>query len=112
MPLQKIFAQLNCTDLERSSAWFEKLFGRSADACPMDGLFEWHHKDNAGFQLVKNAADAGHGAITLIVERLDYERTRLSNEGVKVGNIQNGDVARLLIIADPDENAIVLAEPK
>lgn len=68
MSLKKIYAHLSCTELGKSIAWFERLFGRNPDARPMDGIVEWHHADNAGFQLFENPSDAGHVTLTLIVE--------------------------------------------
>ena len=111
MTLQKIFAQLNCTDMERSTAWFATLFGRSPDEAPMDGLNEWHHADNAGFQLVLNGADAGHGCLTLIVGDIDAELKRLDKAGVQTGDTNTGDIATISQLSDPDGNTVVLAQP-
>lgn len=65
MILSKIYANLSCSDLSGSVAWYEKLFGRAPDARPMNGLAEWHHGDSAGLQLFENTADAGRGTLTL-----------------------------------------------
>jgi hypothetical protein len=69
MSISKIYAHVSCSDLDRSSSWFQRLFGRAADARPMDGLAEWHHGD-AGLQVWRDAAEAGHGTVTLIVTGL------------------------------------------
>lgn len=111
MALVKIFAQLNCANMERSAAWFEGLFGRPADAYPMDGLAEWHHGDGAGFQLLRNDDDTGHGCMTLIVDDLAAEVARLGAAGIETGDIRSGDVAAISQLADPDGNVVVLAEP-
>jgi hypothetical protein len=47
MPIVRIYAHLNCSNLAKSLPWFEKLFGRAPDAQPMDGLAEWCHHDDA-----------------------------------------------------------------
>lgn len=111
MPLQKIFAQLNCTDMERSTVWFTRLFGRSPDENPMAGLNEWHHADNAGFQLVENENDAGHGCMTLIVGDIVSELERLHDVGIETDETSTGDFATIAQMRDPDGNIIVLAEP-
>lgn len=111
MTLNKIYAQLNCTDIERSAAWFERLFGRAPDASPMDGLKEWHHEAHAGFQLFANDADAGHGCLTLIVTGLEAERRRLVDAGLKIETVRSGDVASVFQLSDPDGNVVVFAEP-
>ncbi len=111
MPLKKIFGQLNCTDMERSTAWFAKLFDRSPDEAPMDGLKEWHHGESAGFQLFLNEADAGHGCLTLIVSDIEAELTRLADSGISVGETMAGDTITISQITDPDGNTVVLAQP-
>lgn len=112
MAITRIYAQLNCTDMDRSRAWFETLFGRGPDAAPMDGLNEWHHGESAGFQLFRNKTDAGHGSMTLIVSDLAAEIDRLRAAGIATGETRSGDVATILEMTDPDGNAVILAEPK
>lgn len=112
MALNKIFAQLNCTDIDASADWYRELFGRIHDEDPMDGLKEWHHGDGAGFQLVLNPGGAGHGSMTLIVSGLVHECERLVGVGLKVGEMVVGDFASFAQTSDPDGNTIVLAEPK
>ncbi|MDR5654668.1 VOC family protein [Ruixingdingia sedimenti] len=111
MPIEKIYAQLNCTDMERSAAWLTKLFGRPADAAPMDGLNEWHHADNAGVQLVRNSADAGCGYLTLIVGDIEAELARLNEADIKTEKVTVGDIAKISQLVDPDGNTVVLAQP-
>ncbi|MEE4212527.1 MAG: VOC family protein [Parvularcula sp.] len=110
--LQKILAQLNCTDIDRSTVWFTTLFGRSPDQAPMDGLKEWHHADFAGFQLFLNPSDAGRGCLTLIVDDIDAELRRLSDAGIETGKVGTGDIATISQLRDPDGNTVVLAEPR
>lgn len=38
MTLSAIFANLNCSDLARSTAWFATIFGREPDARPRSAL--------------------------------------------------------------------------
>ncbi|HAQ33904.1 MAG: glyoxalase/bleomycin resistance/dioxygenase family protein [Maricaulis sp.] len=112
MPLKKIYAHLSCTEWSKSTEWFERLFGREPDACPMDGLAEWHHADNAGFQLYENPGDAGHATLTLIVEGIDAEHERLARAGLEPGPVERADTVHLIRLRDPDGNLVVLAESR
>jgi catechol 2,3-dioxygenase-like lactoylglutathione lyase family enzyme len=110
MPIQRIFAHLSCADLQKSTPWFETLFGRKPDATPMELLAEWHHGREAGFQLLQNPPHAGKGTLTLIVSGLDAERSRLS--AYSPTDIERGNFANLVRLRDPDGNLVVLAEPR
>lgn len=110
MALRKIFAHLSCSDLQKSTPWFETVFGRKPDATPMQHLAEWHHGGEAGFQLFQNPEHAGKGTLTLIVSGLDAERSRLSP--LKPGEIEHGNYVDLMRLRDPDGNLVVLAEPR
>ena len=112
MTLLKIYAQLNCTDIQSSSDWYRALFARPNDVDPMDGLMEWHQGRNAGFQLVFNPHGAGRGSMTLIVSDLAGEHERRMKAGLEVGEILIGDFASFVKLNDPDGNTVVLAEPK
>lgn len=111
MALDKIYAHLSCSDLDRSINWFEKLFGRGPDVRPMDGLAEWRHRNSAGFQLFEEPANAGHGTLTLIVTGLRDEHARLVDGGLGPGDVELADTASLVRLSDPDGNLVVLAQP-
>jgi len=111
MSIEKVYAQLSCRDLERSVAWFERLFDRRPDARPMDGLAEWHHEDKAGLQVFENASSAGSGTLTLIVNDLRNEHSRLVDAGLEPSAIEPADTTSLVQLRDPDRNLVVLAQP-
>ena len=111
MAIDKIYAQLSCADLARSTLWFGRLFGRAPDARPMTGLVEWHHGDGAGLQLFEDAAHAGHGTLTLIVRGLRGEQARLQRAELSPGEVEAADIVSLVRLRDPDGNLVVLAEP-
>jgi catechol 2,3-dioxygenase-like lactoylglutathione lyase family enzyme len=108
MNIAAIYANLNCSDLQRSQRWFEALFQRQADNRPMPGLVEWHHKGRCGFQLFENADDAGNGTVTLIVRDIRSEHQRLCT--ISPGQLEMGQNSMVLRLRDPDGNLVVLAE--
>jgi catechol 2,3-dioxygenase-like lactoylglutathione lyase family enzyme len=110
MTIQKIYAHVSCSDLERSVCWFEKLFGRPPDARQMAGLVEWHHGTGAGLQVWLDAANAGRGTLTLIVTGLREEHARLVGAGLEPGEVEPGDKVSLFRVRDPDQNLVVLAQ--
>ena len=112
MALDKVYAHLSCTDLNRSTDWFGKLFGRPPDARPMDGLVEWHHGNSAGFQVFAEPSNAGHGTLTLIVTGLRDEHARLLGAGLEPGDLEPADTASLVRLRDPDGNLVVFAQPR
>ena len=52
MALTSILANVSCSDLERSTAWYATIFERQPDENQMDGLMEWY-VGKAGFQLFR-----------------------------------------------------------
>ncbi|RVT86796.1 VOC family protein [Rhodobacteraceae bacterium CCMM004] len=112
MDLTAIYAQLCCRDLARARPWFETLFGRPADAEPMEGLAEWHHGSAAGLQLFEDSQKAGRGTLTLIVGDLAAERDRLDGSIVETAAVEPGDAVSVMQLTDPDGNLVVLAQPR
>lgn len=109
MTLDRIFAQLACTSLERSEGWFQRLFDRGPDDRPMQHLAEWRFGDRGGLQLFQDAANASHGVLTLEVDDLPTEHRRLEDAGLNPPRIEAGDHLDLLQLRDPDQNLVVLA---
>ncbi len=112
MTIEKIYANLSCSSLEESVEWFAHLLGREPDARPMQGLVEWHHRDDAGLQLLENPETAGTGTLTLIVRDIQREHQRLTNSGLRPSEIRPADAASLIQLNDPNGNLVVLAQPK
>lgn len=111
MELSAIYAQLSCADLGRSVVWFSTVFARRPDAQPMQGLAEWHHGKEAGFQLYEDAEHAGKGTMTLIVDDIKSERERLMKSGIQAARIEVADYTTIMRLRDPDGNLVVLAQP-
>ena len=111
MTIRSIYAHLDCSSLQTSTAWFEKFFARAPDANPMKGLVEWHQGESAGLQLFENSNDAGRGTLTLIVDALREEQARLEAAGLKPGAVEAADTTSVVRLRDPDGNLVVLAQP-
>jgi predicted enzyme related to lactoylglutathione lyase len=112
MQLASIYAQLNCSDLTASLDWYATLFERDPDAQPMPGLAEWHHGRQAGFQLYQDERNAGHGTLTLIVEKVREEHERLTRASLSPGPVESADYTMIMQLKDPDGNLVVLAQPQ
>jgi hypothetical protein len=111
MAIEKVFAHVSCSDLERSKAWYSILFGRKPDAEPMQHLAEWHHGQCAGMQLFGDTSKAGKSTVTLMVTGLRDEYQRLAAGDLHPGDVESGDQVSLVRLRDPDDNVVVLAQP-
>lgn len=112
MTLAAIYAHIDCADLEASRRWYTTLFAREPDAAPMDGLLEWLHGEQAGLQLFRAPERAGAGTLTLIVTDIHGERARLDEAALRPGAVEEGDHVVICRMRDPDDNLVVLAQPR
>jgi hypothetical protein len=109
MGIETVFAHISCSDLARSTAWYEKLFGRPPLRRPMPGLVEWQFSDSAEVQLSEQKEHAGHSTLTLGVLPMEPERTRLVEAGLEPGPIEQAGDHFIMQLRDPDQNLVVLA---
>lgn len=110
MTIEKVYAQIACSEHAASTGWYCSLFARDPDAIPMSGLAEWHHGESAGLQLFEDASKAGQQTLTLMVGGLYGEKARLEDAGLDPDEIEPADTASLVRRSDPDGNAVVLAQ--
>jgi predicted enzyme related to lactoylglutathione lyase len=106
---ERFFAVMCTTDIARATEWYSRLFDRRPDRQPMPSLSEWHGQ--GGFQLLERADRAGQGFLTLMVDDIDQAREMLLERGLDVGKKQEGDVAGIAQLNDPDGNTVTLAAP-
>jgi hypothetical protein len=52
MPVIRVLAGIAVADVDTALPWYERIFGRPADALPMEGLAEWHVPSGGVVQLV------------------------------------------------------------
>ncbi|MFF0309709.1 VOC family protein [Streptosporangium sp. NPDC004379] len=106
--MTRLLAQMTIVDLERAIGWYAKLFGRDADARPMDGMAEWHLAPNFGVQLWEDAERAGRSTMVVDESDLDALADRLTREGIDHG-VRQVTASRILVVTDPDGNGIVFS---
>lgn len=73
MSVNRVLAGVAVADVDAALPWYERLFGRPADALPMAGLAEWHFASGGVVQLVASAERAGRSLLTLDVDDLERE---------------------------------------
>lgn len=112
MDVTEVMAQIIVTDLERSTAFYEALFGRPPDANPMAQLHEWHFAAAGAVQVFQEPDRAGRSGATLHVADLDAAAVGLDAAGIDHDPIAEADYVRIVVLADPDGNRIVLAGEK
>lgn len=106
-----VFANCAVTDLDSAERWYTALFDRGPDARLMPGLIEWHLGDGRGIQIWSELARAGQSTVVLIETDLDAATLRLTAAGIQHNGPQPGGGARILLLADPDGNRVVLTGP-
>ena len=107
--IDRTFAVLPVSDIEEAEAWYERFFGRPADAKPMPSLREWH-EGSGGFAVLQEAGRAGKAYATMLVASIDDHRAALAERGLTLGESQGGDAAGVAQIDDPAGNTITLAQ--
>jgi catechol 2,3-dioxygenase-like lactoylglutathione lyase family enzyme len=106
-----LFAGVPVSDLEASIDWYTRFFGRPPDTRAGDEVL-WDVDEHATLFIEPNAASAGTGRITFAVAGLDALLARLAARDIEheaIDTYSNG--VRHVKVADPDGNAIALAEP-
>lgn len=103
-----VYANCTVSDLSRAERWYSRLLDREPDARPMEGLLEWHLGDATGLQVWSEPDRAGQSTAVLAETDLDAAAGRLTAAGVDHGGPEPGGGTRILQLADPDGNRVVL----
>jgi catechol 2,3-dioxygenase-like lactoylglutathione lyase family enzyme len=103
-----VLAQSTVSDLDRAVDWYTRLFGRGPDAQPMDGLNEWHFGPAAGIQVWLEPDRAGRSTTVLASTDLDQAVADLDRAGIEHPPIEPASTFRIVQLADPDGNRVVL----
>jgi catechol 2,3-dioxygenase-like lactoylglutathione lyase family enzyme len=108
MTYTSVLAQAAVTDIAVSESWYVTLLAREPDSRPMDGLLEWHVTAGGGVQVWVEPDRAGRSTLLLATDDLDGTAARLAAAGIAHEGPESGGGARLLRLADPDGNRVVL----
>jgi catechol 2,3-dioxygenase-like lactoylglutathione lyase family enzyme len=106
-----LYAGVPVSDLEASTEWYARFFGRPPDMRAGSELL-WDVDEHATLFIEPDAARAGSGRITFAVTGLDALLERLAAQRIghePIETYANG--VRHATIPDPDGNAIAFAEP-
>ena len=110
MPISNALASLAVNDLRSAERWYERLFGRRADATPMPEVSEWKFTGGGWLQVYENRQRAGAGSVTLAVDSVDEQIDALQKLGLDPGQPMITKVVKVVMIKDPDGNSIAFAE--
>jgi predicted enzyme related to lactoylglutathione lyase len=108
--IKNAIASLAVIDVSKAAEWYERLFGRPADATPMKDLLEWKFEDGGWLQVYQAPDRAGQGSCTLFVTDLVGEVSRLQQAGLATSEPTQAATVKVMMIKDPDGNSIALAE--
>jgi predicted enzyme related to lactoylglutathione lyase len=114
MSVNRVRAGIAVADVDAALPWYERLFGRPADALPMAGLAEWHFASGGVVQLVASAERAGRSLLTLDVDDLERELEAMQERSLDAGPLDDTTSEKVLIATalDPERNAITLVEQR
>jgi predicted enzyme related to lactoylglutathione lyase len=112
MQITTVMAQLIVADADRSVEFYSRLFGRVPDANPMAKLYEWHFDNSGAIQVYEEPIRAGGSGATIGVSDLDAEVAALDRAGIAHEPLVEADYVRVVQLADPDLNRIVLTGAK
>ncbi len=111
MSILKVLAVAPVADMDASVGWYERLFGRPADARPMPSLADWHVTDSGWVQVFQDPERARSALLNLAVADLEAELAELSQRGIASGEVTTATKAgKLAVVADPDGNTVTLIE--
>jgi catechol 2,3-dioxygenase-like lactoylglutathione lyase family enzyme len=109
-----VFAGVAVSDVDAVLPWYEKLFGRPADARPMAGLADYRFAGGAVVQLVADAERAGRSLLTLSFDDLERACSAMRERGLETGPVDDTTSDKVLIaaVSDPDGNAVTLVQQR
>ena len=108
-----MFAGLAVADYAAARPWYEAFFGRPPDLVPHDKESAWQVSAGGWVYVVGDAARAGGGLVTLLVDDLDAQVAALAARGIAAGPIETfGSGSRKALVSDPEGNEIGLGSAR
>jgi glyoxylase I family protein len=88
LSIEHVLAVVPVADFDVAHEWYERLFGRSADNLPMEGLLvEWRLTETGWVQVTLDPERAGSGLLNLAVDNLESHVADVSKRGLSPGEI-------------------------
>lgn len=112
MTITNVLAGIAVDDIAGALDFYERLFGRPADARPMADVGEWKLPGGGWVHVATDGDRAGASMLTLIVDDLAEELGRLDLQGLKPVAKSVGDFFKTARFRDPDGNQIVFSQPQ
>jgi len=112
MTITNALAGIAVDNLGDALDFYERFFGREADARPLGDVAEWKLPGGGWVHVFTDADRAGASALTLVVDDLAEELGRLGLHGVMPVAKSMGDFFKTAKFRDPDGNQIVLSQPQ
>ena len=112
MTFTEVFAGIHVRDRALAIEFYERLLGKPPAMLPNDDEAAWQLTDSGWLYVVRDAARAGGGLVTLLVDDLDAQLSALAERGVSAGPVQikAGGAARSVWLLDPDGNRVQLGQ--
>lgn len=87
--------------------WYVRLLGREADMFPHETECVWRLTPTSSIYVVQDAERAGNALVTLALDDLESQETRLRDGGFAFTEEAAGTAPRRLVISDLDGNTFV-----
>ncbi|HTN60158.1 MAG TPA: VOC family protein [Devosia sp.] len=111
MTITNALAGIAVDNLAVTLPWYERVFGRPADARPMVDIAEWKFPTGGWVHVATDADRAGASSVTLIVDDLAAHLTDLEAAGITPVSTRIGDYVKTAIFRDPDGNRLIFTQP-
>jgi len=103
----ELFAGIPVGDLERASAWYERLLGSGPSFRPNDTEAVWQLAEHRSVFIELRPEHAGHAMHTLIVDDLEAEVQGISDRGIEPAERETySNGVQKVTYRDPDGNEI------
>lgn len=112
MTITNALAGIAVDDIAEALVFYERLFGRDADARPMKDVAEWKLPGGGWVQVFTDGDRAGASSLTLVVDDLAEELGRLELQGLKPVSKAMGDFFKTAKFRDGDGNQVILSQPQ
>jgi predicted enzyme related to lactoylglutathione lyase len=109
---EHVFAGIAVEDYDRAIAWYERLFGRSADVIVRENNEAmWQVSDSGWVYVVRDAGRSGNALLTMLVDDLDKKVDELQTRGFTGLDIETEPGRyRKVTIEDPEGNTVAIGQ--